>query len=77
MFDVVVFDVVALVCALGQAHAECQPPTAFDKIVLETGVPNEIRCLMDAEEHLAKAASLAPAGYYIKITCPRREAEKL
>lgn len=71
-----IFDVVALVCLLGQDPSECQPPTALRQIFLGT-VPNELRCAMDGQEHLASAASMVPEGYYVKIICPRREDEKL
>jgi hypothetical protein len=70
------FDVIALVCALGQSPSDCQPPTAFRQIFLGT-VPNELRCTTDAQEHLAQASSLVPEGYWIKIICPRREEDKL
>lgn len=70
------FDVIVLVCALGQAPQECQPPTALRQIYLGT-VPNELRCGMDAQEHLAQAASMIPSGYWPKLICPRHEDEKL
>jgi hypothetical protein len=66
------FDIIVLICALGMEPQECQPPTAVDQVFLGS-VPNEIRCGMDGEEHLAQAASLVKAGYFIKITCVRRE----
>ena len=70
------FDVIALVCALGQSPAECQPPTALRQIFLGT-VPNELRCAMDGQEHLAQAASMVPDGYLVKLICARHEDEKL
>lgn len=70
------FDVIILVCRLGMDPTECQPPTALRQIYLGT-VPNELRCGMDGEEHLAQAASMVPEGYWPKLICPRREDEKL
>jgi hypothetical protein len=70
------FDVIALVCALGQTPQECQPPTSLRQIFLGT-VSNEIRCGIEGQEHLASASSMVPAGYYAKMTCVRREDEKL
>jgi len=69
------FDVIVLVCALGQSPTECQPPTALRQIYLGT-VPNEIRCAMDGQEHLAQAASMVPEGYWPKVICVRRPEEK-
>ena len=70
------FDIIVLVCALGMAPQECQSPTALRQIYMGH-VPNEMRCGMDAQEHLAQAASMVPEGYWAKLTCPRREEEKL
>lgn len=70
------FDIVVLICAVGMAPQECQPPTALRQIYMGH-VDNELRCGIDAEEHLAQAASMVPAGYWPKLTCPRREEEKL
>jgi hypothetical protein len=66
------FDIIVLICALGMEPRECQPPTAVDQVFLGS-VPNEIRCGIEGEEHLAHAASLVKPGYFIKITCVRRE----
>jgi hypothetical protein len=71
-----VFDIIVLICALGMEPQECQPPTAADQVFLSS-VPNEIRCGMDGEERLAQAASLVKPGYFVKITCVRREDERL
>ena len=60
------FDILLLVCRLGQSPMECQPPTAFDKAVLGN-VPNELRCMMDGQQHLAQASELIPEGYYAKF----------
>ena len=70
------FDIIALVCVLGQSPAECQPPTALRQIFLHT-VSNELRCGIEGQEHLALAASMVPDGYYVKLTCVRREDERL
>jgi len=70
------FDIIALVCALGMNPSECQPPTALRQIYLGTA-PNELRCAIDMEEHLAQAANMVPKGYWPKLICPRREEEKL
>ena len=69
------FDVIALVCILGQSPQECQPPTALRQIFLST-VSNEIRCGIEGQEHLAQAANMVPQGYYAKLLCVRREDEK-
>lgn len=69
------FDVVALVCALGQAPQECQLPTALRVISLGT-VSNEMMCGIEGYEHLAQAASMIPDGYYAKVACLRHEDEK-
>ena len=70
------FDVIALVCLIAQDPSECQPPTALRQIYLGH-VPNELMCSIEGQEHLAQAASMIPAGYRVKIICPRREDEKL
>lgn len=70
------YEIIALICRLGMDPSECQPPTAFDRIVLGTA-PNEIRCNMDGEEHMASVAGLVPEGFWVKIMCPRREEKKL
>ena len=70
------YDIVVLVCALGMQPSECQPPTALRQIYLGT-VQNELRCGIDAQEHLAQAATMVPDGYWPKLICPRREDEKL
>lgn len=70
------FDIIVLACVLGQSPQECQPPTALRQIFLGT-VSNELRCGIEGQEHLAQAASMVPAGYYAKITCVRREDQRL
>jgi len=70
------FDVIALVCLIAQDPSECQPPTALRQIYLGT-VPNELRCAMDGQEHLAQAASMVPEGYRVKLICARHEDERL
>lgn len=70
------FDVILLVCRLGQSPIECQPPTAFDKAVLGNA-PNELRCMMDGQQHLAQDASLVPNGFWPKIICAKHEDENL
>ena len=70
------FDIIALACVLGQSPAECQPPTALRQIFLGT-VRNELMCGIEGQEHLAQASSMIPDGYYVKLTCVRREDEKL
>lgn len=66
------FNIIALVCVLGQDPAECQPPTAHDVIVLHK-VDSELACLRESQMHLAKAASLVAANEYVKIACVREK----
>jgi hypothetical protein len=70
------FDVIALVCTLGQAPQECQPPTALRQIFLGN-VRNELMCGIEGQQHLAQAASMVPDGYWSKLICVRHEDEKL
>jgi hypothetical protein len=70
------FDIIVLICAIGMEPQECQRPTAIDQVFLGS-VQNEICCGMDGEEHLGQAASLVKPGYFVKITCVRREDERL
>jgi hypothetical protein len=70
------FDVIALVCALGQSPSECQPPTALRQIFLGN-VRNELMCAIEGQQHLAQAASMVPDGYRVKLICTRHEDEKL
>ena len=69
------YDVIALVCALGQAPQECQPPTALRQIFLGN-VRNELMCGIEGQEHLAQAASMVPDGYRVKLICARHEDER-
>ena len=71
-----VYDVVALICALGQDPVECQPPTALRQIYLGH-VTNEIMCAIEGQQHLAQAATMVPVGYYSKVVCLRHEDEAL
>jgi hypothetical protein len=70
------FDVIALVCLLGQDPAECQPPTALRQIYLGN-VRNELMCGIEGQQHLAQAASMVPDGYRVKLICARHEDENL
>lgn len=70
------FDIIALVCALGQAPQECQPPTALRQIFLGN-VRNELMCGIEGQQHLAQAASMVPVGYRVKLICARHEDENL
>lgn len=70
------FDIIALVCALGQDPSECQPPTALRQIYLGN-VRNELMCGIEGQEHLAQASSMIPDGYRVKLICARHEDENL
>ena len=72
------FDVILMICTLGQSPVECQPPTARSVMVLETGVANELACMREFTMSAAKVASLIdPAHEYPKLACTRREDERL
>jgi hypothetical protein len=70
------FDIIALVCALGQDPQECQPPTALRQIYLGN-VRSELMCGIEGQQHLAQAASMVPDGYRVKLICARHEDESL
>lgn len=71
------FDVVALVCLLGQDPKECQPPTAHQVLELGT-VSNELRCGIEGLQRLAQYPGfyMDYHRYYVKVTCLKREAER-
>ena len=70
------FNIIALICSTALSHVECQRPTASDAIFV-ANVPNELRCMLDGQEHMAQAAGLIPKGYYLKIACERVSDETL
>lgn len=71
------FDVILLVCTLGQSPAECQPPTARSVMVLETGVRSELACMREFALSSAKVSSLIdPAHEFPKLSCLRHEDER-
>ena len=67
------FSIVALVCALGQDPAECQPPTARDVMVLGEE-RDEIACMRQAQMSAGKVETLRRIGpdEWIKFSCRRR-----
>lgn len=72
------YEVIALICMLGQDPAECQPPTAQSVFTLSRGIRNEIECQRRFEMDLAKVAALYdPAMSYPKLACERVEDERL
>jgi hypothetical protein len=65
------FQVVALICALGQDPAECQPPTARDVVVVgEAG--DELACLRRGMVDAGKLYVLVGEHDYVKIMCRRK-----
>lgn len=62
--------ILVLVCAVGQAPWECQRPTARDVLWLET-VSNEIECMRESEQTMARAAALVGPDGYLKVVCER------
>ena len=72
------FTVIALVCALGQDPAECQPPTARSVMSLQRGLPNEMACMRAFTMSIPEVASLIdPAREYPKLACERVEDDRL
>ena len=70
------FDIIALVCALGQSPVECQAPTAREVMVLGN-VPTELRCLLESQQHMAQVAGLIKPDEYAKFSCVRHPDESL
>ena len=71
------FNVVLMICALGQSPSECQPPTARSVMVLEKGVRSELACMREFALSSAKVASLIdPAREYPKLSCERIAEER-
>jgi hypothetical protein len=72
------FNVILMLCALGQSPEECQPPTARSVMVLEKGVRSEIACMREFALSAAKVPGLYdPAHEYPKLACERVEDESL
>jgi len=72
------FNVILLLCNLGQLPSECQPPTARSVMVLETGVRTEIACMREFVMSAAKVPGLYdPAHEYPKLACERVSDEAL
>lgn len=71
------FTVLALICSTALSHAECQPPTAHDVFVIESGVQNELACMRDFTLGIAKVAAMIPEGYYPKVKCERVPDERI
>lgn len=66
------FNVILLICALGQSPSECQPPTARSVMVLEKGVRSELACMREFAISSAKVASLIDAEHeFPKLSCER------
>jgi len=67
------FSIIALVCALGQDPAECQPPTARDVMVLGEE-RSELACLRQAQMSAGNVETLRriAADEWIKFACRRR-----
>jgi hypothetical protein len=65
------FQIVALICALGQDPAECEPPTARDVIVIGES-PSTLACQRDGALALGKIAALIGEREYPKVICRRR-----
>ena len=71
------FDVILLICTLGQSPAECQPPTARSVMVLESGVTSELACMREFAMSAPKVASLIDYAHeYPKLACSRHEDEQ-
>ena len=71
------FNVILLICALGQSPADCQPPTARSVMVLEKGVRSELSCMREFALSSAKVASLIDAEHeYPKLSCERIAEER-
>ncbi len=64
------FDIIVLVCTLGMAPQECQPPTALRQIYLGH-VSNELMCGIGGQQHLASVASMVPDGYWPQADLPK------
>ncbi len=67
------FSIIALVCALGQDPADCQPPTARD--VMKLGEEkSELACFRQAQMSAGKVETLRriAADEWIKFSCRRR-----
>lgn len=58
--------VIVFVCHIATAPSDCDAATAFDRVRLEDAPVTQ--CAL-AQEQVAQAAGLAPAGYYFKIQC--------
>jgi hypothetical protein len=66
-----IFDIVALVCALGQPPQECQSPTA--RIVAKVGeARSEMSCASRSQWDAAKLPSIGD-DEYVKIQCVKRD----
>jgi hypothetical protein len=66
----IMFDVITLICALGQAPQDCVPQTArvVEKIA---EVDNELGCLRWGVLSTPRGAHIGP-GEYPKVMCERR-----
>lgn len=72
------FNVVLLLCALGQSPSECQPPTARSVVILEKGVRSEIACMREFALSAAKVPGLYdPEHEYPKLMCEHVSDEAL
>lgn len=72
------FDVIMLICQLGQQPAECQAPTARSVMTLERGLHSELECMRAFTMDAPKVASLLdPEHEYPKLACTKGEGDDL
>lgn len=65
------FEILALVCALGQDPRECMPPTA--RVVEKIGEEHsELACLRQGALSAGGATVKPGEGEYLKLMCVRR-----
>jgi hypothetical protein len=65
------FEIIAMICALGQSPTECVPQTSRSHWTLGTEA-NELGCMRQAQMSDAKISLAASPGEYIKFMCVKR-----
>lgn len=69
------FSIVAMICVAGMQPQDCSPMPGYSRSVAVIGeVSNELWCLTEAQQDLAKSApfrDLAP-GEFVKVSCVQK-----
>ena len=66
------FNIVAMICVAGMSPADCGPEPGFSRdVAIIRQVSNELWCVVEAQQDLAKSAPFRNlgTGEFIKIMC--------